>query len=804
MLCTKYREKLARRERFLLGLWKWRALLLAGALLLVVAALLLGLCGVVFHAEIASVVYGETPAPTGYALFRKTRFEYRTEGGDWSEEVPLRCGNFEMRAVSSRLGGTPSYGRAIPFSILPRTAEIRIGDDDLRYGETPEVYASLVYDDELHADRFLFEEKTDGFFSVCADLGRVRILGSGGDDVTDCYALCAPQRTFLPIPRSLEITTPSKTWVYDGMPHREERFSVPGGDGLLEGHVIRAEFPEITEAGSAKNAPRITVFDGEEDVTRFYDITGNWGEIAIEKRPLTITTNSVSVPYDGTPHGAHGCTAEGLLDGHTLEYGGSDWTERTTVGTAENRAFLTPRVLQTGEDVTDNYEISVAYGTISVEKCPLTVTTGSAQFLYDGTPHRVPDVPTAKGIAAGEEVVFGASPEGTEAGTYPNTVSVAVYADGENVTGNYAVTTHFGTLTILQRTLTITTASAEFLYDGMPHEQEGYTLTPAAGEDVLAGHSVSVHMGTQVRAAGTVPNRAAVTISAAETDVTKNYHIIEKFGTLTVKKRTVYVTTGSAEFVYDGTPKRLDDYALAEGGDGLLAGDDIVRAWGAGVTAITDSANAVGTRENILSFAVENATGDVSANYEFLGGWGTLRVKSPIVVTLFSYQKQYDGMPLVYPENAYRITQMPPDVTAAELGIRVAGAHIVDAGEVTGTELLRGCAVTQCPEGHRVDFVGGALKVLPRRIELTSASAAKIRGETPLTEKSYRVSLGSLVEGQELSVEITGSLSPAAAEAENTFGEVAIYEKSRDVTNNYEIVLHCGTLRWLAPYGGAQ
>lgn len=71
-----------------------------------------------------------------------------------------------------------------------------------------------------------------------------------------------------------------------------------------------------------------------------------------------------------------------------------------------------------------------------------------------------------------------------------NMLSFAVYADGKDVTNNYEITiVNYGILTITQRTVTITTDSYVWVYDGQPHFDVNATV--AAGSYGLVRSGVA-------------------------------------------------------------------------------------------------------------------------------------------------------------------------------------------------------------------------------------------------------------------------------------------------------------------------
>ena len=98
-------------------------IILALALVAAVCAALLSVRGIVY--EVApcpsSVEYG---SPLGYeaaAVLADVRYEYAPgSGGEWTCEVPVRVGEYRVRAVAENAFGGRRCGSTRTFSIVPR------------------------------------------------------------------------------------------------------------------------------------------------------------------------------------------------------------------------------------------------------------------------------------------------------------------------------------------------------------------------------------------------------------------------------------------------------------------------------------------------------------------------------------------------------------------------------------------------------------------------------------------------------------------------------------------------------------
>ena len=94
------------------------------------------------------------------------------------------------------------------------------------------------------------------------------------------------------------------------------------------------------------------------------------------------------------------------------------------------------------------------------------------------------------------------------------------------------------------------------------------------------------------------------------------------------------------------------------------------------------------------------------------------------------------------------------------------------------------------------------MRVDPRNIELTSASQSKLEDGKPLSNGTVTVTKGSLVAGHTLTATAIGEIT-SVGETPNMIdlSSVVIKDRSgKDVTDNYKIIYHTGTLTVIDPY----
>ena len=183
----------------------------------------------------------------------------------------------------------------------------------------------------------------------------------------------------------------------------------------------------------------------------------------------------------------------------------------------------------------------------------------------------------------------------------------------------FAIALFGGEIALNRTRLTLTTDSAEKLYDASPLTADGWEVS---GE-LNPGHTATVEITGSRTNAGESENKATLTIlDEAGEDVTSEYKIKYEFGLLTVSPRSLIVSSADASKTFDGEPLVAADYVISEDCDGLLLGHK------AQVT-VTGSIVDVGATANTISsvLILDTQDNDVTANYRIRLREGLLMVK---------------------------------------------------------------------------------------------------------------------------------------------------------------------------------
>ena len=293
----------------------------------------------------------------------------------------------------------------------------------------------------------------------------------------------------------------------------------------------------------------------------------------------------------------------------------------------------------TSTTITFKQTFHTTIATWTIAKKSITVTGKTGNYTYDGKEHTLKSGSTTN-LADGDvlsSVVGSASRTIVGKTTYTPSSAVIKNASGTVVTNNYVISYVDGYVNIKARAITITGASASKTYDGTALTNNSASLTSGTLAD---GHTATYSASGTITNAGTTNNVPNVVIKDANgNDVTSNYTVTKKNGTLTVNKRPITVTADSASKTYDGTALTKKTYKLTSGS--LVSGDTLVISFSS-TSTIT---NAGSVANGFASVAVKNSGGTyVTSNYDITQVVGVLAIdKKPVTITGKTGSFVYDG-----------------------------------------------------------------------------------------------------------------------------------------------------------------
>lgn len=450
-------------------------------------------------------------------------------------------------------------------------------------------------------------------------------------------------------------------------------FKLEGGEPALNAGTYTYS-AEIADKTFARN------FDVTIDVS---DETAN-GTIVIEPLKVNATLNPVTLTYNGSVQKVDAASAV-EIDSELVK--ASDFTFTVMFGGAEaeirNAGDYTFEVTLTTPNFTfgDDGD-TVDGGTITVDKLQVTVTLNNFIKEYDGEEYELtPD--TAIYAVSGNllnaydfDITYDDGlADHSDAGNY--TMSVSLTADKADEADNIELKTLNGKISISKRTVSLTTPTETFEYNGEAQSATEPVLTGA-----LAGHSARVGAGgwAEITDVGTKRNESEYEIyyindDGDETDVTANYKIVYSYGTLTVTQRALTVTTDSADKPYDGTPLKKGTFTQ----EGLVDGHSITVPAEADLPGITDA----GKVKNAYAVTVKSGVRDVTANYAITYVYGDLEISAvDVTVTLRNVTKPYTGADIEV--SVDEAIDSVNDLTDTDFNV-VTNQTVVNAGTYTFT-----------------------------------------------------------------------------------------------------------------------
>ena len=513
--------------------------------------------------------------------------------------------------------------------------------------------------------------------------------------------------------------------------------------------------------------------------------------VLIAPRKLVLSSGTESKDYDGLPLTSQEVV---IIEGRIINGQIYDLKATGSVTTvAEGMVKNTITYSTTDEFKSVNYEIEQKPGMLHIEKRDVILTSETASKEYDGTPLTRENVTVERnGFVAGEVTDLRATGSVTyvDQGEVTNTITFTPTDKFDE--NNYSITKQEGKLSITKRegegkTITVTAANDEKVYDGTPLTNNDFTHTGVLVDgDVLT--AVVEGSATNVGDEGKNVVKRYV-VKRGETDVTKNYTFGNSIdGKLTINLRPVTLTSETASKPYDGTPLTKPDVTVT--GQGFVAGE---------VTGITATGSVTFVDDGEVPNAITYTEGAnfKETNYTISKEEGKLSITKregegkTITVTANSDEKVYDGAPLTNNGFTHAGALVEGDVLTA-----VVGGSQTDVGSsdnvVTSYVVMRGETDVTTSYTFGKSMIG-TLTVTPVAIELTAASASKAYDGTPLTNSNYTITKGAFVDGEGLAtVTIVGSQTLVGASANTITGHTL---KDNTLAQNYTITYQPGELK---------
>ena len=622
MQYNTYKQKVDKVVDFFRLLFKHRVkILIAFSFVMIVVVTLMATKGIIISTDECQslVVYGDKLDYSAKAFLSDTHNEYRSVSDTtWTTEPPIEPGDYYVRVVARATFGF-RYGEAQRFTVVPRPITVTIANGEMIYGELPKVSADLAYDDTIECSDFIHTDGTNIYEALRTS---IIIRNGDGKNINANYVISTEPCDVVVKPRPISITSDSYNAEYDGEWHNVNGVTITDGS-LCEGHRIVAEDAKYKDAvTNLANLVRVKILDADgADQTSNYAIKLGMGMINISPKKITITSESYNGVFDANTHefSKITVTAGELCAGHYITAGSKQY--RNVVDGALNQIPF-EIVNSSGNYETSNYEITKNWGRVTISPRKITVSTQSYNATYDGKWHEFYDVKVISGqLCEGHYInsVGERYRDVVEAAQNVLSFKILDYPNGKNETSNYEITREWGIITITPKKITVTTPSYKQTYDGQWHNLNTVTVTSGGlCEDHYIVAKDALYRDVVTNATNEVDFRIYDYWSE---DVTINYEITKKWGTVTIISKVVDITTESNSWDYDGKPHSHDKYRI-NSGYGVVDGHIIDVKW---ATEITE----VGSTKNVLEFVVtdENLE-NVTHNYNIkITSYGTLTIK---------------------------------------------------------------------------------------------------------------------------------------------------------------------------------
>lgn len=446
--------------------------------------------------------------------------------------------------------------------------------------------------------------------------------------------------------RPVTVTAKGGEKQYDGKPltAADTGYDI-GGEGLVEGHEadVALSGSQTAPGASPATVESVAVKDGDVDVANNYDVATADGSLKVTNRDakyeVTLKANSsTGNVYDGTEKSAKGVVTDRFVI-DDVEYAVSGYETQdpaeVAAGVYTNNVSGDFKVKDpAGNDVTSEFAVHTEDGELEILPREVTLASGSATKIYDGTALELPDVTVGGDGFVGTEASVRATGSITDiGGPIDNTI---VVEPGEGfIAANYNVVYTVGKLTVTSASIdpddpSYTGIQINNPYDVQYNGQEQRWIPSVFDRNnhkLVAGADYTVSYSQDVRNVGVV----TVTI----TGVGNYVGTVERAYNITPAPAVIRVNDSSK--AYGET-----DPAFTGAVEGLF-GDDLL---GDIAYSRTNADEEVGNYSDVLTATVGNLNGNYTytvepGNFSIVPAGGNV-----VTIDATGLTKTYDGQPV--------------------------------------------------------------------------------------------------------------------------------------------------------------
>ena len=594
----------------------------------------------------------------------------------------------------------------------------------------------------------------------------------------------------------IEVTANSNTLPYNGEVQKVEGFKEVTGGYVVTGLTAVAEGKDFGNYDTEITGTARVTKDGV-DVTDKVIVNKINGTLTISKREVTLTSQTDSKDYDGTPLTRPEVTITGgFVKDEVKEVKATGSVTNVSEGEVTNTITY-----KTSDNFnSENYSITKNEGKLSItpvtDEVTVTIKGNSKATPYNGTVQSVGGY-TVESISntlyktTDFTLKGSAVATGKDANTYPMNLDANKFVNNNTNFSNVKFEiAEDGKLVISPRAVTLTSQTDSKDYDGTPLTRPNVKIE---------GNFVDGEV-TEVKATGSVTyvSEGAVTntivITEGENFKATNYSITKNEGTLSITKVNAEVTVTikghEATATYDGNPHSVEGYEITDISNKLYKADYIgvkgyARAEGtaAGTYKMNLTAQQFSNTSasfDKVTFKVEDGSLTISPKSITPDGPDTPDEKKTGITVTAPEDSKYDGEEH---RNKPTVTDTKTKATLKE-GTDYELSYskdVINAGTVTVT--VKGI-------GNYKGSFEVTYEITKRNVTLTSGSASKVYDKTALTNDTVTVSGEGFAKDEGATYKVTGSRTKVGT-SKNTF----TYElKSNTKASNYNIEVKFGDL----------
>ena len=552
---------------------------------------------------------------------------------------------------------------------------------------------------------------------------------------------------------------------------------------------------DLTAETSGKDAQVYsnTVFEGTAKVVKDgVDVTDKVvvrtvsGQLTINPRKVTLTSEGASKPYDGTaltkPHVT--VTGDGFVTGEVSDIHATGSVTNVSEGEVTNTITFT----EGANYKASNYSITKNEGKLSITandtEVTVTIIGNTDTKTYDGNKHSVEDYTVSISkpkLYQENDIKFTgvAKAEGTDAATYPMGLKAEDFTNNNANFTNVNFFVEDGKLVINKRQVTLTSETASKEYDGTPLTKPDVTV----GDDGFVDGEVS-----DIHATGSVTNVSegdvtnTITFTKGDKFKDKNYAIKKHEGKLSITANdtevTVTIKGNTATATYDGNSHSVEGYTVENISKPTLYQENNIKFTG---NAKAEGIAAGEYPMNLTSAQFSNAnTNFANVKFTVTDGYLTINPKS------INPEDEKTGIKVTKPNDTMyngEEQKNKPTVTDSKTGKTLTegkdytlsySKDVTNAGKVE---------VTITGIGNYEGTANTSYQITKRNVTLTSGTTSKVYDKTPLTKNEVTVSGDGFVKQEGATYNVTGSQTEVGS-SKNTF----TYElKSNTIASNYNI-----------------